>query len=59
MNDLEIDNAVESVAIVGMSGRFPGARNVEEYWRNLREGAESIRFFTEEELRAAGVSDDY
>ena len=28
-----------SIAIVGMSGRFPGARNVEEFWSNLRSGA--------------------
>ena len=44
------------VAIIGMSGRFPGARNLEEFWRNLREGAESISFFTDEELLAAGLS---
>ncbi|MFJ1618722.1 beta-ketoacyl synthase N-terminal-like domain-containing protein, partial [Streptomyces sp. NPDC088251] len=29
------------VAIVGMAGRFPGARDVAEYWSNLREGVES------------------
>ncbi|HVT59904.1 MAG TPA: amino acid adenylation domain-containing protein [Thermoanaerobaculia bacterium] len=43
------------VAVVGMAGRFPGARDVAELWRNLREGKEAIRFFTAEELRAAGV----
>jgi len=43
------------IAIIGMAGRFPGARDVEEFWRNLREGVESISFFTEEELIAAGV----
>ena len=48
----------DQIAVVGMSVRFPGARNVEEYWRNLREGVESIRFFTEEELRAEGVADE-
>ena len=25
----------DEVAIIGMAGRFPGARDVEEYWRNL------------------------
>ncbi|HEX7241663.1 MAG TPA: beta-ketoacyl synthase N-terminal-like domain-containing protein, partial [Longimicrobiaceae bacterium] len=44
------------VAIVGMAGRFPGARDIEELWRNLRSGARSIRRFTEEDLAAAGVS---
>jgi acyl transferase domain-containing protein len=44
-----------AVAIVGMACRFPGARDVGEYWRNLADGAESIRRFSDEELRAAGV----
>lgn len=38
--------AVNAVAIVGMAGRFPGAKNVDEFWRNLRDGTESITFFT-------------
>lgn len=45
-----------SVAIVGMAGRFPGASNVAEFWRNVREGRETISFFTPKELSAAGVS---
>jgi acyl transferase domain-containing protein len=44
------------IAIIGMAGRFPGARTTEEYWRNLREGIESISFFTDRELEDAGVS---
>ena len=32
-----------SIAIVGMAGRFPGARNTAEFWQNLRDGVESIR----------------
>ena len=42
------------VAIIGMAGRFPGARNVSELWRNLRGGVESVKRFTDEELLAAG-----
>ena len=45
-----------SIAIVSMAGRFPGAKNVEEFWSNLRAGVESISIFTDEELLAAGVS---
>jgi acyl transferase domain-containing protein len=30
------------IAIVGMAGRFPDARNVDEFWRNLKDGIESI-----------------
>jgi amino acid adenylation domain-containing protein len=42
------------IAIVGMAGRFPGARNVAEFWHNLRNGVESISFFSEEQLLASG-----
>jgi acyl carrier protein len=31
-----------AIAIVGMAGRFPGARNVEELWQNLRNGVTSM-----------------
>jgi phthiocerol/phenolphthiocerol synthesis type-I polyketide synthase E len=30
------------IAIVGMSGRFPGANDVNQFWRNVRDGIESI-----------------
>jgi amino acid adenylation domain-containing protein len=43
------------IAIVGMAGRFPGAKGVEELWRNVAGGREGITFFTAEELLAAGV----
>ena len=39
-----------AIAIIGMDGRFPGARNVREFWQNLRSGAESISFFADQEL---------
>jgi acyl transferase domain-containing protein len=42
------------IAIVGMAGRFPGAGDVETFWRNLAEGVESIWRFSEPELREAG-----
>lgn len=40
------------IAIVGMAGRFPGARNLAEFWRNLRDGIESISTLSEQQLRA-------
>ena len=45
-----------AIAIVGMAGRFPGARNTAEFWRNLRDGVESIRDLTDAELLAAGAT---
>ncbi|HEU4535659.1 MAG TPA: polyketide synthase, partial [Polyangiaceae bacterium] len=43
------------VAIVGLAGRFPGARDVETFFRNLCAGVESIATLGEGELLAAGV----
>lgn len=43
------------IAVVGYAGRFPGAPDVEAFWRNLAEGRESITSFSEAELRAAGI----
>jgi acyl transferase domain-containing protein/acyl carrier protein len=42
------------IAIVGMAGRFPGADDIGEFWQNLRNGVESTRFFSKEELLANG-----
>lgn len=44
------------IAIIGMSCRFPGADSVNAFWDNLKNGTESITFFTDEELAAAGIS---
>jgi acyl transferase domain-containing protein len=43
------------IAIIGMSCRFPGAASAAEYWKNLCDGVESITFFSDQELVAAGV----
>lgn len=48
-------NPEEHVAIIGMAGRFPGAGNVESFWENLREGRESITFFTREQLEKTNL----
>lgn len=45
-------------AIVGMAAKFPGAANVNEFWDNLVEARESIRFFGPEELDATLDSRD-
>ncbi|MEJ1169510.1 type I polyketide synthase [Variovorax sp. CCNWLW235] len=43
------------IAIVGMAGRFPGADDVDAFWRNVQGGVESVSRFTDDELRARGV----
>src|SRR5437867_685753 len=45
------DTQSESIAIIGMSGRFPGAKDLDQFWRNLCEGVESVSFFKDEELQ--------
>ena len=48
----------EPVAIIGMRGRFPGANDLDQYWRNLAEGVESIATLSSEDVRAAGIPDN-
>ena len=56
MTELIDPGAPEPIAIVGMACRVPGAADPAAFWRHLYDGVESVRFFSEEELRAAGVS---
>lgn len=46
----ESESSKDAVAIIGMVGRFPGADSLDQLWSNLRDGKESISFFTPEEL---------
>jgi len=46
----------QAVAIIGMAGRFPGAKNITEFWQNLTLGKEAIAFFSDAELLASGVA---
>ena len=46
---------VEGIAIIGATGRFPGAGSVEEFWANLSAGRETISVFTDKELTASGL----
>ena len=50
-------SAESDIAIIGMALRLPGANTPEQFWQNLRDGVESITFFTDDELRAAGIDD--
>ena len=45
----------DSIAVIGLSARLPGAPDVESYWLNLREGVESVVRHSREELLARGV----
>jgi acyl transferase domain-containing protein len=42
--------SLDGIAIVGMSGRFPGAADVDAFWRNIKQGVESVTHFDPAEL---------
>ena len=43
------------IALIGMAGQFPGAKTIEQFWQNLRDGRESISFFSDNELASATI----
>lgn len=45
----------QGIAVIGMAGRFPGAKDIDEFWQNLCDGVEAISFFSDQELDAAGI----
>ncbi|HET7595687.1 MAG TPA: beta-ketoacyl synthase N-terminal-like domain-containing protein, partial [Burkholderiales bacterium] len=52
-----MSETTESVAVIGMAGRFPGARSVPEFWANLCAGRETISRFTPEQLEPGSRED--
>jgi amino acid adenylation domain-containing protein len=48
-------NSESAIAIIGMSGRFPKAATIEQFWDMLASGREASTTLGDEELRAAGV----
>ncbi|MEH6526403.1 MAG: SDR family NAD(P)-dependent oxidoreductase [Sneathiella sp.] len=54
-NSIEGIQSSEKIAIVGMAGRFPSARNVAQLWKLLDSERMGTRWFTESEMRADGV----
>jgi acyl transferase domain-containing protein len=59
MEETSRSGALEGIAIVGMSGRFPRASSTHEFWQNLVNGVDCVSTFSEEELEysvAAGAA---
>jgi amino acid adenylation domain-containing protein len=50
-----MDTNSNGIAIIGLSGRYPGASNVLEFWQNLVNGVDSISDFSDEQLADAGL----
>jgi len=47
-----------AIAIVGLAGRFPGADNLEAFWRNIAGGVECLDVPTDAELDAAAIPEE-
>ena len=54
MSPASVDHR-SAIAIVGLGCRVPGADDPDAFWRNLRDGVESVRRLTSEELVIAGL----
>ena len=55
MSSNEAHEHLGKIAVVGMAVRLPGAKDVDQFWCNLRDGVESVKFFSDEELAAEGI----
>ncbi len=57
MSDQKPQDLSNAIAVIGMSGRWPGARNVAEFWRNQLAGIESVSRFRVDELEVANAAE--
>ena len=58
MNEQHTELSGVEIAIVGMAGRFPGADDVDAFWRNVRDGVEAVTPFDDRTLLERGVSQE-
>ncbi|MEH2112706.1 MAG: beta-ketoacyl synthase N-terminal-like domain-containing protein [Nostoc sp.] len=55
---IEEEIANLDIAIVGISGRFPSANNIDAFWYNLQNGVESISFLSNHELVDLNIEEE-
>lgn len=58
MSDYFSDSYLNSIAIIGMSCRFPGADDYEKFWQSIADGIESISALTDDQLSTAGADSE-
>jgi len=58
INSIGADETHAAIAVIGMAGRFPTAKNLTEFWNILEKGRDGIYHFSEKELKEAGVSEN-
>ncbi len=57
--DLDVVPIIDTetdIAIIGLTGRFPGANNIEEFWQLIKSGKETITEYSRKELENKGVA---
>lgn len=55
MTRLAAEELLGKIAVIGMSGRYPKAHDLDQFWENLIEGRECISFYNDQELLDAGL----
>ncbi len=50
------ENLTNKIAVIGMACRFPGAQNADIFWENLKNGIESISYFSNQDLKESGIA---
>lgn len=53
--DFEAYSDDSEIAVIGMAGRFPGAKNLAEFWQNIRDGVESIQIFSRADSELSAI----
>lgn len=46
------------IAIIGMDCEFPQISGIKEFWKAIKNGEEKVSYFTDDELRESGVSEE-
>ncbi|MCB2311581.1 condensation domain-containing protein [Clostridium tagluense] len=59
MNDKKNEFTGLEIAVIGMSCRVPGANNLDDFWKVLSQGENTISFFSDEELKESGINENY
>jgi acyl transferase domain-containing protein/thioesterase domain-containing protein len=56
--EMRDQNSEETVAIISMAGRFPGANDLNTFWNNIKNSQESISHFSDKQLRRARIDNE-
>ena len=58
MNEHDFEEP-ETIAVVGLAGRYPESPDIDELWETFRTGRDCLRTFSPEEMKERGVPAEY